>query len=110
MALQDAKMISWKSFSHHRIFHQLLLRHPTKFIKYPPSDPEKVREEVQARIEREKKMEEQRKAYREQMKILQESAERSRRNAAAVEAESTATGKTGGLWGWLGFGRKKAEE
>ena len=57
-------------------------------------------------------MEEQRKAYREQMKILQESAERSRRNAAAMEAESIAeqgSNKSGGLWGWLGFGSKKAE-
>ena len=57
-------------------------------------------------------MEEQRKAYREQMKILQESAERSRRNAAALETENqinSGNNKQGGFWGWLGFGSKKTE-
>ena len=87
-----------------------------QFIKYPPSDPEKVREEVQDRIAREQKQKEQQKAYLEQMKRLQASADRSR-DYANNSDDGTATTSSGGgsrLWGWLGFrshqNQGKAEE
>ncbi|CAB9528359.1 expressed unknown protein [Seminavis robusta] len=79
-----------------------------QFIKYPPSDPDKVREEVKDRIQREKKEREQRQAYMEQMKILQESAKRSRDNMAALQEQEEKDKSSGGLWGWLGF-RKNAD-
>ena len=79
-----------------------------QYVKYPPSDPEKVREEVKARIEREKKQKEQQKAYLEQMRILQESADRSRRNAAALEEDNN-NNNSAGIWRWLGFRGKKTD-
>ena len=88
---------------------------PRQFIKYPPSDPEKVREEVQERIKREEKQKEQQKVYLEQMKRLQESADRSRKvsldqnNNSQDNNNTSKQGGGGGLWGWLGF-RKRADE
>ena len=89
-----------------------------QFIKYPPSDPEKVREEVQDRIAREQKQKEQQKAYLEQMKRLQASADRSRDYAGSDDTTTTTINSNGGgsrLWGWLGFrsndkSKQKAEE
>jgi len=85
-----------------------------QFIKYPPSDPDKVREEVQARIERERKMKEQRKEYLEQMQQLAKSAERSKQAAAALEREETnaLTNKSSnaGWFSWLRFGQAKTDE
>lgn len=74
-----------------------------QFVKYPPSDPEKVREEVQEKIERERKQREHQKAYLEQMKRLQDSAERTR---AVASEDSNKDESRGGLWGWLGFQKK----
>jgi Pet100 len=73
-----------------------------QFIKYPPSDPDKVREEVQERIQREKKEQKQRQIYLEQMKKLQESANRSKQQQQRQQDGA----KSNGWWGWLGFGRE----
>ena len=78
-----------------------------QFIKYPPSDPDKVREEVHERIQREKKELEQRRIYLEQMKQLQESANRSSKHSQSQSQQDDTN--SNGWWSWLGFGRKHNE-
>jgi Pet100 len=76
-----------------------------QFIKYPPSDPDKVREEVQERIQREKKEQEQRRIYRDQLQKLQESANRSKQQPSIEQQynSTTTTKSSHGWWNWLGF-------
>eukprot|EP00545_Synedropsis_sp_CCMP1620_P001543 CAMPEP_0119013460 /NCGR_PEP_ID=MMETSP1176-20130426/8462_1 /TAXON_ID=265551 /ORGANISM="Synedropsis recta cf, Strain CCMP1620" /LENGTH=116 /DNA_ID=CAMNT_0006966551 /DNA_START=94 /DNA_END=444 /DNA_ORIENTATION=- len=71
-----------------------------QFLTYPANPNTNLKEEFEELQKQREVQKEQRKEYAEQMKILQQSAQRSRANAAAVAAEDNdKKKKKGWLWG-----------
>lgn len=70
-----------------------------QFLKYPANPNTNLKEEFEELQKQRDLLRDQRKEYAEQVKILQQSAQRSRANAAAVAAEE-AEGKKKKGWLW----------